>query len=91
MVRARAKRAVRACEPPRTFRTATPLRLGRLERKTVVAESQELRRAIEAGELSPGARLPSERDLAHRYGTARNTAREAIRLLILQRHFRLIM
>jgi GntR family transcriptional regulator len=43
--------------------------------------AQELRRAIEAGELAPGARLPSERDLAHRYGTARNTAREAIRLL----------
>jgi hypothetical protein len=31
-----------AVEPPRTFRTATPLRLGRLERKTVAAESQEL-------------------------------------------------
>jgi hypothetical protein len=29
-------------EPPRAFRTAAPLRLGRLERKTVVAESQEL-------------------------------------------------
>jgi GntR family transcriptional regulator len=43
--------------------------------------AQELRQAIEAGELAPGARLPSERDLAHQYGTARNTAREAIRLL----------
>jgi GntR family transcriptional regulator len=43
--------------------------------------AHELRQAIEAGELSPGARVPSERDLAHRYGTARNTAREAIRLL----------
>jgi GntR family transcriptional regulator len=43
--------------------------------------AQELREAIEAGELIPGARLPSERELAQRYGTARNTAREAIRLL----------
>ncbi|HEY0541326.1 MAG TPA: GntR family transcriptional regulator [Actinoallomurus sp.] len=43
--------------------------------------AQELRQAIETGELTPGARVPSERDLAHRYGTARNTAREAIRLL----------
>ena len=43
--------------------------------------AQELRRSIDAGELAPGARLPSERELAQRYGTARNTAREAIRLL----------
>ncbi|MDH2429769.1 GntR family transcriptional regulator [Sphaerisporangium sp. TRM90804] len=43
--------------------------------------ADDLRRAIETGELAPGARLPSERDLAGRYGTARNTAREAIRLL----------
>jgi GntR family transcriptional regulator len=43
--------------------------------------AEELRRQIEAGELTPGAQLPSERDLARQYGTARNTAREAIRLL----------
>ncbi len=41
----------------------------------------ELRAAIDAGELAPGARLPSERELAQRYGAARNTARQAIRLL----------
>jgi hypothetical protein len=29
-------------EPPRTFRTATPLRLGVWERKTVAAESEDL-------------------------------------------------
>jgi hypothetical protein len=29
-------------DPPRAFRTVAPLRLGRLERKMVVAESQEL-------------------------------------------------
>ena len=43
--------------------------------------ADDLRRAIEAGHLAPGSRLPSERELARQYGTARNTAREAIRLL----------
>jgi GntR family transcriptional regulator len=43
--------------------------------------AHDLRKAIEVGELAAGQRLPSERDLAARYGTARNTAREAIRLL----------
>jgi GntR family transcriptional regulator len=40
-----------------------------------------LRNKIESGALAPGAKLPSERELAKDYGTARNTAREAIRLL----------
>ena len=43
--------------------------------------ADELRRSIESGELAPGAQLPSERQLAATYGSARNTAREAIRLL----------
>jgi GntR family transcriptional regulator len=41
----------------------------------------DLRQAIESGELTAGTRLPSERELAAQYGTARNTAREAMRLL----------
>src|SRR5918998_294359 len=32
-------------------------------------------------ELPPGALLPSERELARSYGTARNTARQAIAIL----------
>ena len=40
-----------------------------------------VRALITAGELAPGDKLPSERELARRFGTARNTAREAIRLL----------
>lgn len=40
-----------------------------------------VRELITSGELAPGDKLPSERELAHRFGTARNTAREAIRLL----------
>ncbi|MFF4571315.1 GntR family transcriptional regulator [Streptomyces sp. NPDC001410] len=44
----------------------------------------DLRRRIEAGELCAGDKLPSERALAEQYGAARNTAREAIRLLAEQ-------
>ncbi|MGH3926375.1 MAG: GntR family transcriptional regulator [Pseudonocardiaceae bacterium] len=40
-----------------------------------------VRALINNGELAPGDQLPSERELARRFGTARNTAREAIRLL----------
>jgi GntR family transcriptional regulator len=40
-----------------------------------------LRQAITEGQYAPGARLPSERELAAQYGSARNTAREAISLL----------
>lgn len=41
----------------------------------------ELRDAIESGELKPGDKLPSERALASEHGLARNTVREAVRLL----------
>lgn len=46
--------------------------------------ADELRRSISAGILQPGDKLPSERMLAAQYGTARNTAREAVRLLAEQ-------
>ncbi len=42
---------------------------------------EDLRRQILAGELAPGDRLPGERELAARYGTNRNTLREAVRRL----------
>jgi GntR family transcriptional regulator len=51
----------------------------RLPASKVIAET--IRRQIESGDLAPGAPLPSERDLASTYGTARNTAREAVRIL----------
>lgn len=43
--------------------------------------ADQLRTAIEAGDLSPGQRLPSGRELADTYKTTRNTANEAIRIL----------
>ncbi|TCJ94608.1 GntR family transcriptional regulator [Nocardia alba] len=43
--------------------------------------ADELRRAITGGDLAPGDQLPSERVLAERHQVARNTAREAIRIL----------
>src|SRR6516164_1806555 len=52
---------------------------GRLPASKVIADT--IREQIESGELPPGAKLPSERDLASTYGTARNTGREAIRIL----------
>lgn len=42
---------------------------------------EDLRRQILGGELSPGERLLGERELATRYGTNRNTLREAVRKL----------
>jgi GntR family transcriptional regulator len=43
--------------------------------------ADDLRQRIESGDLAAGAKLPSERDLAGTYTTARNTAREAIAIL----------
>ncbi|MDX3364060.1 GntR family transcriptional regulator [Streptomyces sp. ME02-6978.2a] len=46
--------------------------------------AEDLRRQIENGELRSGDKLPSERALAGHYGAARNTAREAVRILAEQ-------
>jgi GntR family transcriptional regulator len=40
-----------------------------------------LRAAIDRGDYQPGDKIPSERSLATTYAVARNTAREAVRLL----------
>jgi GntR family transcriptional regulator, transcriptional repressor for pyruvate dehydrogenase complex len=49
------------------------------DRVDVLAES--LRSQIEDGSLEPGAKLPSEREIAERYRLSRNTVREALREL----------
>lgn len=50
-------------------------------RPASVRIAEDLRQRIESGDLAAGDRLPSERDLAERYGAARNTARQAVRIL----------
>ena len=46
--------------------------------------SEELADLILTGELEPGARLPSEHDLAAQFGVSRNVVREGLRGLIEQ-------
>lgn len=55
----------------------TPQGEGTASRQVAAA----LRAAIAAGELRPGDKLPSERELAATHQVARNTAREAVRQL----------
>ncbi|MGB8649682.1 MAG: GntR family transcriptional regulator [Mycobacteriales bacterium] len=43
--------------------------------------SRQLRDAIVSGELSVGTLLPSEKELADRFGVSRSTIREALRIL----------
>lgn len=40
--------------------------------------ARDLRRQIQAGELAPNSQLPSEKELAPRYGVSRNTIRAAL-------------
>jgi GntR family transcriptional repressor for pyruvate dehydrogenase complex len=51
--------------------------------KTRVSESiiEQVRDLIASGRLSPGDRLPSERDLAERFSVGRSAVREAIRAM----------
>jgi len=63
-------------EPTSGFR---PRRLTRASAATQIAD--QVRDAILRGELSAGARLPSEHELAEQYDVSRATVREAIKLL----------
>lgn len=46
--------------------------------------ADQLRAAIASGSLKPGDRLPSEVQLAEKYGVSRGTVREAVRLLVAE-------
>ena len=47
--------------------------------------ADELRQQIESGELPRDSQLPTEAELQRKFSAARNTVREAVKLLILQR------
>lgn len=60
--------------PDLTFATVAPAR-------AVDEIAAQVRRMVAQGQLKPGDRLPSERDLAVRLQVSRNTLREALRTL----------
>ncbi len=58
------------------------MRVAPIQRTNVSDEiADQLRRQILTGELKPGDKLPPERELALKFGTNRNTLREALRIL----------
>ncbi len=62
-----------------------PLDLELIQKKAISESvAEQLRMAILRGEVAVGERLPPERQLAPRFGTNRNTLREAIRSLEAQ-------
>jgi GntR family transcriptional repressor for pyruvate dehydrogenase complex len=61
----------------------TNARFSPVARRTVAAEVREaIAQSIRRGELAPGSRLPSERDLTEQFSVARTSVREAIQGLI---------
>jgi len=61
----------------------TIIRFDPVERRTIADEVREAIAArIDVGELPPGSRLPSERDLCQQFGIARTSLREAIQGLV---------
>ncbi|MCE7006986.1 FadR family transcriptional regulator [Kibdelosporangium philippinense] len=55
----------------------SPVSLGRVSQVIV----DQIKMLIHEGKLSPGDRLPSERELCNRFGVSRVTVREALRVL----------
>lgn len=70
---------------PRRTRQSTPANEELFSPVTVGRTSQliadQIRTLVRDGRLTPGDRLPSERDLCERFGVSRVTVREALRVL----------
>ncbi len=59
------------------------LTIGPISRETVSEQVRtQLLGSVVSGELPPGARVPSERDLSERFGVARTSIREAMQGLV---------
>ena len=68
---------------PEEPRLTEPLTFDPISRQTVSAQIREqLLRRITTGELGPGARVPSERELSDQFQVARTSVREAIQGLL---------
>lgn len=59
----------------------TAVKLYGVTESSYLRVAADLRRRIEAGELTPGAQLPARHELAAEYGVAQGVIREATRLL----------
>lgn len=71
--------------PTRSFLREGGMEINRIQRKGLAdVIGEQLREGILKGDVAPGDRLPPERELATRFGTNRNTLREAIRALEAQ-------
>jgi DNA-binding FadR family transcriptional regulator len=63
--------------------TTETLRFGPIARRTISEEIRDvLVDKIRSGELTPGAQLPSERELCDQFGVARTSVREAVQGLV---------
>ena len=65
--------------PAADLRGITPLNVTRLSDEV----ADQIRRLIISEDVAEGARLPSERDLAERFGASRPTVSQALRTLAL--------
>src|SRR5688572_18918502 len=72
-----------ADDTPEVRRVTEPMTFDPISRQTVSAQIREqLLRRIVTGELGPGARVPSERELSEQFEVARTSVREAIQGLL---------
>ena len=74
------KKIIRKASPEVTPRRASSAADDRIQQKTVVAQTMEkIRELITSGLYKPGDKIPTEQELAGRFGIGRSSIREAIK------------